>query len=71
LALDVVILDDEQALGVRDGKGLDALERRFQSIGGGRLYNVGESSVRKTMLALFFQSDDLDRNVARARSNLS
>ena len=70
LPLDVVVLDDEQPLGARGGEVLDAVERRFQALGGGRLDEVGEGAVREAVLAFFFQGDDLHRDVARGRVEL-
>ena len=54
LPLDVVVLDDQQPLGARGGEVLDAVERRFQALGGGRLDEVGEGAVRQAVLALLF-----------------
>ena len=70
LPLDVVVLDDQQPLGARGGEVLDAVERRFQAFGGGLLDEVGEGAVREAVLALFFQGDDLHRDVARGRVEL-
>ena len=69
-ALDVVVLDDQQPLGARGGEVLDPVERGFQALGGGRLDEVGEGAVRQAVLALFFQRDDLHRDVARGRVEL-
>ncbi len=54
-ALDVVVLDDQQPLGAWGGEVLDAVERRFQALGGGRLDEVGERAVCEAVLAFFFQ----------------
>ena len=70
LPLDVVVLDDQQPLGARGGEVLDAVERRFQALGGGRLDEVGEGAVREAVLAFFFQGDDLHRDVPRGRVEL-
>ena len=65
LPLDVIVLDDQQPLGARRGEVLDAVERRVKSVGGRLLDEIGEGAVRKAVLALFFERDDLHRNVAR------
>ena len=70
LPLDVVVLDDQQPLGARRGEVLDAVERRFQALGRGRLDEVGEGAVREAVLALLFQRDDLHRDVPRGRVEL-
>ena len=70
LALDVVVLDDQQPLRARRGEVLDAVECGLQTLCGGRLDEVGERAVREAVLALLFQSDDLHRDVARARVEL-
>ena len=69
-ALNLVVLDDQQPLRARCGEVLDPVERRFQPFGGGRLDEVGECAVRKPVLALFFQRDDLHGNVAQGRIEL-
>ena len=70
LPLDVVVLDDQQPLGARGGEVLEAVERGLQALGGRRLDEVGEGAARQAVLALFFQRDDLHRNVPRGRVEL-
>jgi hypothetical protein len=53
------------------GEVLDAVERRFQALGGRRLDEIGEGAVREAVLALLLQRDDLHRNVPRGGSSLS
>ena len=65
LPFDVIVLDDEKALGARRGKVLDAVEGRDKSFGGWFFDEVGKGAVRQAMLALFFERDDLHRNMAR------
>ena len=49
---------------------LDALESLFEAVGGRLLDEVRESAVGQAVLALFFERDDLHRNVARRRIEL-
>ena len=70
LALDVVVLDDQQPLGARGGEILEPVERRLQALGGRRLDEVRERAVGQDRLALFFHGDDLHRDVARRRVEL-
>ena len=65
LALDVVVLDDQQPFGARRDEVLDAVERCFQCLGGRRLDQVGKRAVRQAVLPLFLQRDDLHRDVPR------
>ena len=65
LALDVVVFDDQQTFLVRRDVALDAIERQLEVFGRRRLHQIGERSVRETMLALFLDRQHLDRNVPR------
>ena len=64
-ALDVVVLHDQQSLRARRGELLEPVECGLQAVGGRLLDEIGERTVRQAVLPLLFQSDDLDRDVAR------
>ena len=70
LAFDVVVLDDEQTLLVRRHVGLDAIERRFEVLGGRRLDQVRERAMGESVLPLLLNGDHLHGNVTRRRVEL-
>ena len=70
LALDVVVLDDQQPLGARGGEVLEAVEGGLEAVGGRRLDEVGERAVGEAVLALLVHRDDLHRDVPRGRVEL-
>src|SRR6185436_15528477 len=69
-ALDLVVLDHQQALGMRGRKISDAIQRGLDTVGGYRLDHVGEGAVRQSVLALFFQRNNLHWDVPRQRIEL-
>ena len=70
LALDVVVLDDQEALGARGGEVPEALEGRLDALGGRRLDEVGKRAAGEDGLALFVDRDDLHGDVPRGRVEL-
>ena len=70
VALHFVVLDDEQPLRARRDKLLDAVEAFIQPFRRRRLDRVGKRAVRKTVLALFLDGNNLNRNVPRRRIKL-
>ena len=69
-ALAVVVLDDQQALGVRHQVALQPIQRPFQLVRRRRLGQVRERAVRQAVLPLFFDRQHLHRNVPRQRIQL-
>ena len=70
LALDVVVLDDQQPLLVRRDVGLDAIERLLEILGRARLDQIRERAVRQAVLPLLLDRQHLHRNVPRRRIEL-
>ena len=65
-----IVLDDQQPLDVRGGEVLDAVEGGLEPLGGRRLDQVGERTVREAVLALLVDGDDLHRDMTRGRVEL-
>ncbi len=59
-----VVFDDQQLANARRSEVLDALERRFQSFGRRRLVHERERAALQAVLTLFFDREDLHRDVA-------
>ncbi len=62
-----VILDDQEPLAAGLGVLLDLGQRRADAFGRGRLADVGECAARQSVLLVFVERDDLNRNVPRQR----
>ena len=65
--LDLIVLDDQQALAPRLGKLLDARERVVDAFARRRLVDESEGAARQAMLAIFVERDDLHRNMPGER----
>ena len=70
LALDVVVLDDQQPLGARGGEVSEPLEGGLDALGGRRLDEVRERAVGEGRLALLVDREDLHRDVPHGRVGL-
>jgi hypothetical protein len=70
LPFDFVVLDNQQPLSARHGEVSEAVECGDKPLGSRLLDEIGKSAVRKPVVALFFQSNDLNRNMARRRIEL-
>ena len=66
----LVVLDDEQALGVRLDERLELVERALELAGRRRLDEIRERAVRQAVLALLLDRQHLHGDVARARIEL-
>jgi len=69
-AFEIVVLDDQQPLGVRHEVGLQLVERDLELAGGCRLDEVRERAVRQPVLALLLDRQHLHRDVAGLRVQL-
>ena len=67
LALDVVVLDDQEPFGARGGEVPEAFEGGLDALGGRRLDEVRERAVGEGGLALLVDRDDLHRDVPHGR----
>src|SRR4030095_16911811 len=69
-ALQLVILHHEQALRMRRGKTLDALEGSLDAVRGHGLHHVCERTMRQPVLTFLLERDDLHRDMPRQRIEL-
>ena len=58
-----IVLDDQQPLAARRRVFLDARQRRIQPFGRGRLGDEGKCAARQAVVAVFIESEHLDRNM--------
>ena len=67
LALDVVVLDDQEPFGARGGEVPEAIEGGLDALGGWRLDEVGKRPVGEGGLPLLVHCEDLHGNVPHGR----
>ena len=67
VALDLVVLDDEQTLAARARIALDARKRLLEALGGGGLLHERECAAREPVVPVLVERDDLHGNVPGRR----